>query len=111
MKIVIDIPEKALDVLKNDGVDWLGAEHILDAVSKGIPYEEKTQGEWSPVSAQEPDVGGLYLVTAKDVSGHIGVDLARRISKDVWTFGGEELPGTEIIAWQPTPEPYKESEE
>jgi len=46
MKLIIDIPEKALDVLKNDGVDWLGAEHILGAVSKGIPYEERPQGKW-----------------------------------------------------------------
>ena len=46
MKLIINIPEKALNVLKTDGVDWLGAEHILDAVSKGVPYEERPQGEW-----------------------------------------------------------------
>ena len=110
MKIVIDIPEQALDVLKNEGVDWLDAEHILDAVSKGIPYEEKHQGKWIPVSVQEPDVGGMYLVTGKHVSGHIGIDIARRVSDHVWTFGGEELPCVEIIAWQPLPKPYKEAE-
>lgn len=38
MKIVIDIPEDAYKVLRSDeGVDWLGAEHILHAVSNGIP--------------------------------------------------------------------------
>lgn len=46
MKLIIDIPKKALSVLKSDGVDWLGAEHILDAVSKGIPYKERPKGEW-----------------------------------------------------------------
>ena len=46
MKIIIDIPEKALNTLNNGGVDWLGAEHILDAVSKGIPYEERPTGQW-----------------------------------------------------------------
>lgn len=35
MKIVIDIPEKAFEVLTTTGVDWLGAEHILDAVANG----------------------------------------------------------------------------
>ena len=37
MKIVIDIPEEAYELLKNEGVDWLGAEHILDAVANGTP--------------------------------------------------------------------------
>lgn len=37
MKIVIDIPEKAYELLNNCGVDWLGAEHILDRVAKGTP--------------------------------------------------------------------------
>lgn len=37
MKIVIDIPEEAYELLKNGGVDWLGAEHILNAVANGTP--------------------------------------------------------------------------
>ena len=37
MQIVIDIPKKAYELLQNDGVDWLGAEHILDAVANGTP--------------------------------------------------------------------------
>lgn len=37
MKIVIDIPEGAYELLKNEGVDWLGAEHILNAVANGTP--------------------------------------------------------------------------
>ena len=37
MKIVIDIPEEAYNLLQNEGVDWLGAEHILDAVANGMP--------------------------------------------------------------------------
>lgn len=37
MQIVIDIPEEAYKLLKNEGVDWLGAEHILNAVANGTP--------------------------------------------------------------------------
>ena len=37
MQIVIEIPEEAYKLLKNEGVDWLGAEHILNAVAKGTP--------------------------------------------------------------------------
>ena len=35
MEIVIEIPEEAYNLLKGDGVDWLGAEHILSCVEKG----------------------------------------------------------------------------
>lgn len=37
MQIVIDITEEAYNILQNDGVDWLGAEHILDRVANGTP--------------------------------------------------------------------------
>ena len=38
MKLLIDIPEETYKVLQSDeGVDWLGAEHILHAVSNGTP--------------------------------------------------------------------------
>ena len=40
MQIVIDIPKEAYELLQTDGVDWLGAEHILDAVAKGRPLPE-----------------------------------------------------------------------
>ena len=40
IQLVIRIPEEAYNLLKTSGVDWLGAEHILDAVSKGIPLPE-----------------------------------------------------------------------
>lgn len=36
IELVIKIPEEAYKLLKNDeGVDWLGAEHILNAVANG----------------------------------------------------------------------------
>lgn len=37
VELVVKIPEEAYKKLKNEGVDWLGAEHILDAVANGIP--------------------------------------------------------------------------
>ena len=40
MEIVVNIPKQAYDLLQNEGVDWLGAEHILDAVAKGTPLPE-----------------------------------------------------------------------
>lgn len=35
IELVIKIPEEAYNLLKGDGVDWLGAEHILSCVEKG----------------------------------------------------------------------------
>ena len=61
MKLIIDIPKQALNVLKNEGVDWLGTEHILDAVSKGIPYEGNT-AHWveEPGNIPHCSVCGTY---------------------------------------------------
>ena len=71
MTLIIDIPEMALNVLKNDGVDWLGAEHILDAVSKGIPYEEQLQDKQIEEIIEElesrKDYGAEYAQAIEDV--------------------------------------------
>lgn len=37
IELVIKIPEEAYKLLNNEGVDWLGAEHILNAVANGTP--------------------------------------------------------------------------
>lgn len=39
VKLIIEIPKSALELLKTTGVDWLGAEHILSAVAEGIPLD------------------------------------------------------------------------
>lgn len=45
MRIIINIPEEAYKLLQNEGVDWLGAEHILNAVANGKPLKT---GYWLP---------------------------------------------------------------
>jgi hypothetical protein len=40
VELVIKIPEEAYKLLKNEGVDWLGAEHILNAVANGTPFAD-----------------------------------------------------------------------
>ena len=37
MELIIKIPKGAYKLLKNEGIDWLGAEHILNAVANGTP--------------------------------------------------------------------------
>ena len=39
VELVIRIPEGAYNLLKTSGVDWLGAEHILNAVANGKPLD------------------------------------------------------------------------
>ena len=47
MKLIIDIPEAAYNLLNSDEqIDWLDAETILETVARGTPYEERPTGEW-----------------------------------------------------------------
>ena len=40
MKLAVEMPEEAYKLLQTDGVDWLGAEHILSAVANGKPLDD-----------------------------------------------------------------------
>ena len=37
IEVVVKLPKDAFELLKTTGVDWLGAEHILNAVANGTP--------------------------------------------------------------------------
>ena len=53
IELVIKIPKEAYKLLQTDGVDWLGAEHILDAVANGTVLEP--HGDLKDVSKLESD--------------------------------------------------------
>lgn len=59
IELVIKIPEKAYKILKNEGVDWLGAEHILNAVANGIPLP-KGHGKLKDTDELKAKYGGWY---------------------------------------------------
>ena len=40
VKLIIEIPKSALELLNTTGVDWLDAEHILSAVANGTPLDD-----------------------------------------------------------------------
>jgi len=40
VKLIIEIPKSALELLNTTGVDWLDAEHILSSVAHGVPFED-----------------------------------------------------------------------
>lgn len=55
IELVIKIPEEAYKLLKNEGVDWLGAEHILNAVANGTPLP-KGHGRIGDLTAVMDDI-------------------------------------------------------
>ena len=61
MKLIINIPIEAFELLNTTGVDWLDAEHILSAVANGIPLDDvkaEFVNSYPKNWAGEPELGG-----------------------------------------------------
>ena len=68
--------------------------------------EEQPQvGGWIPVSERPPKETGNYLVTSK------GSTWVANWFNGTWWGIEKKCRWTDVEAWQPLPEPYKESEE
>lgn len=94
-----DVAEKALDEYEYKG------KTIRQWIDEIISLENKTS-DWIPVTERLPEVNKKVLVTYEKLNGGtllVGFD------KRVITKGGElwQGKGNRIIAWQPSPEPYK----
>lgn len=55
IELVVKMPEEAYKLLKNKGVDWLGAEHILNAVANGTPLP-KGHGRLGDLDALQKEI-------------------------------------------------------
>lgn len=126
IELIVKIPEEAYKLLKNGGVDWLGAEHILTAVANGIPLQKgqsvtptERTGYWIPVSERLPnldDFTGEYIWQKKVlITGYLSFDHTKNLfvteafAKDVVYNSVHDIV---VTAWMPLPKPYKpESEE
>lgn len=117
MKLIIDISESTLILLRESGVDWLDAEHILSAVAEGVPVPEREKSRWIPVSERLPVLKGTYKIS-DDVLITNGYEidmgyLVERTGKIFWHYYGSEYEvgikdeDNDAIAWMPLPEPYK----
>lgn len=62
-------------------------------------------GGWIPVSERPPKETGNYLVTSK------GSTWVANWFNGTWWGIEKKCRWTDVEAWQPLPEPYKESEE
>lgn len=96
MKRIIDIPDEMYDDIENGYICAEYADQLIQLVQNGVPYEERPQGEWIPVSERLPEALQTVLVTSKG-----GYVYTSYIAHGDWEYGGE------VIAWQPLPEPYK----
>jgi len=63
-------------------------------------YEERTQGEWIPVSERLPEYSGLYLISIYDL-----VTVANFTGKYFCDRQMDKF--IDVMAWQPLPKPYK----
>lgn len=98
--------------------------HIEDAKSEGDfsyikPFEiakiavhevaEKYNGGWIPCNERLPEDDSICIVTVEYPNNETVVDYGwfDRIGV-CWYVGMQEFRTSNIIAWQPLPEPYKE---
>lgn len=90
---------------KMDNVDRLENIEIYKRAIKALEQEPR----WIPVSERLPKEGGYYLVTLETKS-----QIGSNVTSLGYFFGQEKRwmkSEDTVIAWQPLPKPYKESEE
>ena len=141
MKRIVDISDDTFNTLKNivetDCVDPYSLADII--VNKSIPLQEyeflstlmqsvmtteqlkevfqkmvEEKNRWIPVSERLPNCNGVYIVT-RIIEGTRIIDASYFDGQNTWhrdvcvNHGRPYL--SDIIAWQPRPEPYMEGEE
>ena len=112
--------ERAKKVLQ-DQIDRYGQEYDaegIEALEMAIKALEQTR--WIPVSERLPETDGVYIVTRRlfdnqiDTEPYYMVDACYFDGSNTWhndnRINHERNYLTDIIAWMPLPEPYRESE-
>ena len=90
---------------------------ICEALSMAIEALQEPQvGGWIPVSERLPEDGYGVLVTVNGKHNNItfvdALEIAEYGNTEGWIIEGYlDWLDPDVIAWQPLPEPYKESEE
>lgn len=85
-----------------DGTVFEFGNMLIDYMER---MEKEPERKWIPVSERLPEEAGNYLVTR---SGYTWV---ANWFNDTWWGVEKKYRWTNIDAWQPLPEPYKEREE
>ena len=113
MKLIIEISAEKYEWFKKN-IKNPNKNGTVGAVALGIPYEDRQQGEWTPVSEGLPRRNGVYNVT-RIIEGTAISDSCYFDGQNTWhrdtgvNHGRPYL--NDIIAWQELPEPYKEGDQ
>ena len=105
IELVIKLPEEAYKLLQTDGVDWLGAEHILNAVANGTPLP-KHYGRLIDADALEKKMLSYHDDCAQTSEyTRLGFETAMELVKDADTIiptmqekNSEKVIGTDVCS-------------
>ena len=105
--------QAAIDaVIKRDANCGIDSAEVLKALPSAQP-------QWIPCSERQPTENGEYIITVEDGEGMFTTSLDWRQDWKEWGFlsyyGESDEPAwrrvTNVVAWMPLPEPYKEEQE
>lgn len=97
-------------------------ENIIERIDKEIPVytgkakqivqevSEEHNGGWIPCSERLPEDDSICIVTVEYPNNKTMVDYGWFDRKSVcWFVGMQEFRTSNILAWQPLPEPYSDN--
>lgn len=98
------------------GLNYLSvkdANFMLDKICEALAVDEKSNG-WIPVSERLPEIKKNYLECYLVTDGRF-YWMAYLASEKEWVFAERtdcknKIDWTNVVAWMPLPEPYKEDE-
>lgn len=106
-----DLYEKAIRLLDNGEITISEYEEMIKPLKREIC-------EWIPVSERLPNTNGIYIVTRRRSDGFECLNLTdacyfdeTSIQHDDTRVNHERKYLTDILAWMPLPEPYREDGE
>ena len=97
--------------------EWVNEEqskihsYYANKLTEILKLTEQYSNGWIPCSERLPEDDSICIVTVEYPNNKTMVDYGWFDRKSVcWFVGMQEFRTSNILAWQPLPEPYKESE-
>lgn len=91
-------------------IKYVGMEQAVDLAMEIVKeVAEEYNGGWIPCSERLPEDDSICIVTVEYPNNKTMVDYGWFDRKGVcWFVGMQEFRTSNILAWQPLPEPFKE---
>ena len=109
--------EKILERLEDDAIFYNSASDVDQNIRSGLmiakeavqEVAEEYKGGWIPCNERLPEDDSICIVTVEYPNNKTMVDYGWFDRKGVcWFVGMQEFRTSNILAWQPLPEPFKE---